>query len=222
MGQSQVFVEMPRVEWHGRRPFAFARLSQTYAGQLTQLAHRLAPDLAQLEPKAKMLPWAGPYGARFSRYNIFLLDSAYIPLFGALRSTYRALIDATKAERRARFLRAWLNIHQAGEQIGRHHHDASFIGTFAAQAEGSCTRFGISPERSEEDVTIPCIDGQLIVTVGKLHYHETSIWERGDIARVTYAFDIVGEEGWRADRVQLPFDGAPLSLSDGAGKTANS
>jgi hypothetical protein len=205
---SQIFVEAPYVEWRGLRPFAFARLSPSYAGQLAELAHRLAPDLAQLEPKAEMLPWAGPFGARFSRYNIFLLDSAYHPLFVALRSTYRALIEATKVERRARFLRAWLNIHQAGESIARHLHDAPFIGTFAAHAEGTSTRYGHTRERSDDDVEIPNIDGQLTVTLGKLHYHETTVWERSDSARVTYAFDIIGEEGWNPKRVQIPFDHA--------------
>lgn len=218
----QIFTEMPRVEWRGLRPFAFARLSRDYARQLESLAHRLAPELDRLEPKAKMLPWAGPYGARFSRYNIFLLDPAYLPLFLALRHTYRTFLEATKAPRSARFLRAWLNIHQAGEQIGRHLHDATFIGTFAARAEGSETRYGGSSERDEDDVVIPNVDGQLVLTVGKRHYHETSCWERSDVARVTYAFDILGEEGWRANRVQMPFDGDPRSLSGPSGETPDS
>ena len=219
---TQIFVEMPHVEWRGLRPFAFARLPPSYAEQLAVLAHRLAPDLAKLEPKAEMLPWAGPFGARFSRYNIFLLDSAYLRLFVALRLTYRALLDATKVKPRDRFARAWLNIHQAGEQIARHHHDAPFIGTFAAYAEGSCTRYGHSRERSDEDVTIPNVDGQLIVTPGKLHFHETTVWERSDAARVTYAFDIIGAEGWNPNRVQVPFDHAPWEPTGDLGKTANS
>jgi hypothetical protein len=204
---SRIFAEMPRVEWRGHRPFAFARLSLDYTRQLETLAHRLAPDLDRLQPQAKMLPWAGPYGARFSRYNIFLLDTAYLPLFLALRHTYRTLIDDTKAPRRARFLRAWLNIHQAGEQIGRHLHDAAFIGTFAARAEGSNTRYGGTRERSDADVIIPNLDGQLVLTLGKGHYHETTAWERDDAARVTYAFDILGEDEWNANCVQIPFDG---------------
>ena len=222
LAQSPLFVDMPHVEWRAGRPFAFARLSLDYARRLETLAHRFAPALDDLEPKEKMLPWAGPYGARYAAYNVFLLDGACLPMFLALRETYRTLLDAMGQEPRPRFVKAWLNIQQAGEQIGRHAHKASFIGVFAARAEGSETRFGTSQEPRDDDVTIPNLDGQLVVTYGHNHFHETSAWERADVARVSYAFDIVGEDGWKADRVQIPFDGDALQLSAAAGASEGS
>lgn len=160
-----------------------------------------------------MLPWAGPYGSRFAGYNIFLLDSAFLPLFWAMKATYRTLMEAMELERRTCCIRGWFNIQQAGERIGRHLHQAKFIGTFAARAEGSDTRFGLTEKAHEDDVVIPNKDGQLLMTFGLNHYHETSEWERTDVPRVTYATDIVPAEQWSAKTLQVPFDGPPLPVS---------
>ena len=203
---TDLFVEPPRIETR-RRPFAFARLPEDYALELALLAERIAPELDRLSPREEMLPWAGPYGARFSRYNLFLLDPAFDRLLSALRSTYRALVEAMRIEPKPRLVHGWLNIQREGERIGRHLHHAPFIGTFAARAEGSETRYGLSRERSDEDFVIPNRNGQIVVTPGKLHYHETSPWTRRDSARVTFAFDIVAREGEDHHPLQLPFDG---------------
>ena len=201
-----LFVEPPRVETH-RRPFAFARMPEDYAHELAAVAERLAPGLDRLPPKEGMLGWAGPYGARFSRYNLFLLDPAFDRLLLALRATYRALVEAMRIEPRPRRIHAWMNIQREGERIGRHLHNAPFIGTFAARAGGSETRYGLSRERSDADFVVPNRDGQLLVTPGKLHYHETSPWSRRDAPRVTFAFDIVGAEEGDDNPLRLPFDG---------------
>lgn len=200
-----LFVEPPRVETH-RRPFALARMSEDYAHGLADLAERLAPGLDSLPPNEGMLPWAGPYGARFTRYNLFMLDPAFDRLLLALRATYRALVEAMRIEARPRSVYGWLNIQHEGERIGRHLHDAPFIGSFAARAEGSETRFGLTKEPSDRDFPVGNRDGQLIVTPGKLHYHETTPWPRRDAPRVTFAFDIVSREEWGDRPLLLPFD----------------
>jgi hypothetical protein len=208
------------VEWHRRRPFAFARLPEYYARELEALAHALAPRLDELKAEEGMLPWAGPYGSRFAQYNIFLLDPAFLPLFWAMRALYRELIGAMAIARRACCLRGWLNVQQAGENIGRHLHQAKFIGTFAARAEGSETRFGLFKDKPQDDVVIPNIDGQLLLTFGLSHFHETSPWNRGDVARVTYAMDVTEAERWTQKSVQIPFDSPPLAVTaatDGSG-----
>jgi hypothetical protein len=207
------FVEPPRVEWRRGRPFAFARLPEDYARELEALAHRLSPELDEVEPKPDMMRWAGPYGSRFAGYNIFLLDPAYLPLFWAMRATYRTLIEAMKVKRRFSCVRGWLNIQKHGEHIGRHLHEAQFIGTFAARAEGSETRFGLLPDRTDDDIVIENVNGQLLLTFGLSHYHETSAWERSDAARVTYAVDIVPAEQWKGKSLRIPFDGPPLPFS---------
>jgi hypothetical protein len=214
MKRPLAFVEPPRVEWHRGRPFAFARLPEDYARTLEKLAHELAPKLDALEAKPNMLPWAGPYGARFTGYNIFLLDPACLPLFWAMKATYRALIEAMKLERRSCCARAWLNIQQVGERIGPHLHDAKFVGTFAARAEGSDTRFALGDEPIEDGVIIPNVDGQLVLTFGLRHRHDTTEWRRRDVARVTYAVDIRSDDAWSEKAVQVPFDAPPLAFSD--------
>jgi len=205
VNESDLFEEFPRIEYH-RRPFAFARLRDDYARELAHVAERIAPDLDGLPPQEGMLGWAGPYGARFSRYNLFLLDPAFDRLLVAVRATYRVLREAMRMEPRPQLIYAWQNIHREGERIGRHLHHAAFIGTLAARAEGSETRFGLSRERSDDDFVVPNRDGQLILTLGQLHYHETTPWPRRDAARVTFAFDIVRRKGEDHHPLQLPFD----------------
>jgi hypothetical protein len=216
------FVEPPRVEWHRGRPFAFGRLPEDYARELEALAHELAPKLDALEPRAEMLPWAGPYGSRFAGYNIFLLEGAFLPLFRATQALYLSLVEAMALTRGSCCLRGWLNIQQAGERIGRHTHEAKFIGTFAARAEGSETRFGLFKDVLKDDVVIPNRDGQLLLTFGLHHFHETSPWHRSDVARVTYAMDVVSEESWRPVPPQIPFDFPPLPVSGAQTASADS
>jgi hypothetical protein len=219
---SPTFVEPPRVEWHRGRPFAFSRLPEDYARRLEALAHNLAPRLEALDAAPEMLNWAGPYGARFNRYNIFLLDAAYLPLFWAMRATYRTLIEAMRLERRSCCARGWLNIQQAGERIGPHLHEAKFVGTFAARAQGSDTRFTLLEDKMEDGVIIPNVDGQLLLTFGAHHRHDTTEWQRTDVARVTYAIDILAADKWSANNIQVPFDAPPVPLSDGSAAPANS
>lgn len=208
------FAEPPRVEWHRKRPFAFARLPEHYARRLEGLAHQLAPEVEALEAKPDMLPWAGPYGSRFTGYNIFLMDSAFLPLFWAMKATYLALIEAMKIERRSCCARGWINIQQAGERIAPHTHQAKFVGTFAARAEGSDTRFALIEDRMEDGIVIPNLDGQLLLTFGAHHLHDTTEWHRHDVPRVTLAIDIMPEERWTRKSVQIPFDAPPFPVSD--------
>jgi hypothetical protein len=209
MDQQLEFLEPPRVEWLGDRPFAFSRLPLDYARELEAVAHRLAPDLLDLEPKEEMLPMAGPFGARFLHYNVFLLDPAFLPLFVALRVTYCALLDEIRAPNRPSFARAWMNIHRQGERIGRHQHKAEYIATFAARAEGSVTTFGPYKRPDDNDVRVANCDGQIIVTLAFANWHETSAWHRDDVDRVTYAFDFTGH--WFPNSMQIPFEGAMLN-----------
>lgn len=222
MDGSITFVEPPRVEWHRGRPFAFSRLPEGYARELEALAHRLAPELDSVEPRPEMMRWAGPYGSRYAGYNIFALDPAYLPLFWATRATYRALMEAMKLTRGFSCVRGWLNIQEQGERIGRHLHEAQFIGTFAARAEGSQTRFGLLADRTDDDIVVENVDGQLMLTFGLSHHHETSAWERSDAARVTYAVEIIPAAQWKPKSLRIPFDGPPLPLSDAEGGSVNS
>lgn len=212
---STSFAEPPRVEWHRGRPFAFSRLPEDYARRLEAVAHELAPRVAALESAPGMLPWAGTYGARFAYYNIFQLHPACLPLFWSMKATYLALIEAMGVERRSSCARGWFNIQRAGERIGPHVHEAKFVGTFAARAEGSDTRFALVEDRMEDGVVIPNVDGQLLLTFGAHHCHDTTEWQRTDVARVTYAIDILPAEKWSGSHVQVPFDAPPFPLSDG-------
>ena len=80
------------------------------------------------------------------------------------------------------------------------------IGTFSACAEGSTTRYGNARDPSASDVLIEHVRGQLMVTTGQEHWHDTSIWQNVDRPRVTYAFDIVNAKRWNRRQVFLPFD----------------
>ena len=68
------------------------------------------------------------------------------------------------------------------------------------------TRFGTSPTTSGDDLEVVNVDGQLLLTVGMGHFHEVAPWADDTLDRVTYAFDIIGVDSWRSDRVQVPFD----------------
>ncbi|HET7085474.1 MAG TPA: hypothetical protein VFI23_11935 [Rhizomicrobium sp.] len=147
-----------------------------------------------------------PTTARYSSYSAFLLSPATLPLFFAIRETYRHLLRAIDQEPVPRFIQCWYNIHRCAHSLVRHKHNYPFIGTFSAHAEGSTTRYGRSRDTSEADVIVSHVTGQLMVTTGNENYHETSVWCDADRARVTYAFDIMGQEQWNSRQILLPFD----------------
>ena len=202
------FVEAPHVEWTAGRPFAFARLTSSYAALLENLA--LAKESA-----IKALPvtqgWEkvaekNPTTARFSAYSAFLLSRDTHVLFFAVRETYLHLLRALDQGPAPRYIQCWYNVHRSGQALVRHHHVYPFIGTFSAHAEGSTTRYGSTPQRSESDVILDHVDGQLMITTGKDHFHETSVWGDPERPRVTFAFDILGVAQWNPRQVFLPFD----------------
>ena len=207
-GLTDHFVELPHVDWKDGRPFAISRLSSKYASLLEDLA-------LSKENVIKALPVApgwerfvekNPTTARYSSYSVFHLSPNTLPLFFAIRETYLHLLGALGQNTAPRFIQCWYNIHRAGESLGRHKHPYSFIGTFSAHAEGSETRYGNTKETSESDLIVKHVAGQLMVTTGAEHYHETSVWGDASRARVTYAFDILDAERWNPRQVFLPFD----------------
>lgn len=209
MSDQHRWLEPPRVEWQGARPFVYARLEQEYARRLEYLAHQYTPSILQLPGvHSAAAEAASPTASRYPSYNVFLLDEQYTPLLSAIRDCYRVLVKIIDGERQERFIKSWFNVTTAGHSISRHRHRAVFIGTFSARAEGSQTRFGLSPETNEADHIVENRDGQLLLTTGMNHYHEVSSWQDQSRPRVTYAFDVINASQWRADRVQVPFDGA--------------
>jgi hypothetical protein len=161
------------------------------------------------EPLAAM----SPTGSRYSSYNVFLLDPNYLALFGALQTTYRFFLQSTGLRSKPRFLQSWFNVHRYGQNLHRHLHDATLIGTVAARTEGSVTSYGPSPTADETDYRLPLLDGQLIVTTGRLHYHEVSVWHDEQNPRISYAFDIVEAKDWSSSQVLIPFDDGGDSAS---------
>jgi len=201
-------IERPHIEWGNNRPFAFSRLSDDYARALEQLA------LAK-EPFVQTLPvtkgWErgveeSPTTARFASFSVFHLSPITLPLYFAIRETYRHLLGALEQEPTARFIQCWYNIHRSGASLVRHCHVYPFIGTFSAYADGSLTQYGNAKELSVGDVVIEHVPGQLVITTGPGHYHHTSTWKNPDRARVTYAFDILGANHWNPNQIFLPFD----------------
>lgn len=208
MSADSHWLELPHVEWHHGRPFVRARLSLEYARTLEALAHRCAPTVLALPgvhaPEHEAI---NPTASRYPHYNAFLLDGCTLPLFMAIRRCHRVLVAAIDGERRGRFIKCWYNITGAGQVIARHRHRAVFIGTFAARAQGSVTRFGLTHARDDGDHCIENHDGQLLLTTGMNHYHEVEGWnDQAHRRRVTYAFDIINASQWRTDRLQVPFD----------------
>lgn len=204
------FLEPPRLQWHHNRPFALARLQPDYARELEALALRLEPQITSLPVSSgwESVSAENPTTARYKSYNTFLLDPRFMPLFLALRDTYRFMLQATGARAPSSYVKSWFNVHRAGQNLRRHHHKAGFIGSFAAHAEGSVTRYGGTMAPSDRDYAVDHIDGGLLVTVGHQHFHDVSTWQDPTRARVTYAFDIVGEQDWRPDRLLIPFHAA--------------
>jgi hypothetical protein len=209
-----LFVKEPWLEWHNRRPFAFACLDPGYAHRLAELAVKLEPQILNLSVAKGWENSAAqnPTGSRYAAYNAFLLDPSLLDLFLALRATYRFLISSIQVKPQPCYLQSWFNIHRAGQNLHRHEHMARFIGSFSAHAEGSVTRWGASPVTDESDYQLENRDGLLTVTVGRKHYHEVSLWQDQDRPRVSYAFDIVDQSAWRDDRVLIPFDGLGAGL----------
>jgi hypothetical protein len=202
------FVDLPHVEWEDGRPFAISRLSEEYANILEELA--LAKENAiktlPISPGWEPIAKNNPTTARYSSYSAFLLSPVTLPLFFAIRETYRQLLQALRQEPAPRFIQCWYNVHRVEEALVRHKHPYPFIGTFSAHAEGSETRYGKTRETSASDVIVPHVRGQLMVTTGAENYHETSVWRDPTRARVTYAFDILGPEQWNSRQIFLPFD----------------
>ena len=205
---AEYFAEPPHIEWFRDRPFAFSRLTKEYAERLEKAA------IAK-EEEIKTLPvsqgWetaaeANPTTARWSRYSSFLIMPVTLPLYFAIRETYVHLLQALDQKPAARFIQCWFNIHRSGHSLPRHHHVYPFIGTFSAHAEGSETRYGNSKEETEADAIMPHTDGQLVITTGPNHFHNTSTWTDPGRPRVTYAFDIVNAESWNSNQLFLPFD----------------
>ena len=84
------FIEHPRVEWYGDRPFAFARLPKDYAKALEYLALAKEEVIKNLPVSAD---WEAdheenPTTARYAPYSAFLISPFTAPLFFAIRLTY--------------------------------------------------------------------------------------------------------------------------------------
>lgn len=193
MSQAVDFIEPPRLHWHGLRPFALARLPQAYA-------HRVEAAVLRLEPVILALPVAprwedkaaeNPTGSRYASYNAFRLDPELAPLLHAMSRLHRFFLQAIGAPSEPYEVRCWCNVHRAGQRLFRHSHHAQFIGTFSAHAEGSTTFYGPSPAADARDMALGHVDGQLMMTPGRRHFHEVSVWEDAERARVTLSFDIV-------------------------------
>jgi hypothetical protein len=210
---SDYFVEQPHIEWFGDRPFAFSRLNQDYAEHLEKAALSKEEAIKSLPvtPGWETAADTSPTTARFSRYSAFIIVPATLPLFFAIRETYLHLLAALDQKPAPRFIQCWYNIHRIGQSLPRHQHVYPFIGTFSAYAEGSETRYGNRKEESPEDAIMPHRTGQLVITTGKNHYHDTSTWTDRERARVTYAFDIADADNWNSRQVFLPFDFAQSS-----------
>jgi hypothetical protein len=214
MTGSGLFIELPHVEWHGAIPFAYARLSEEYAHCLELSAHRHLDVVSPLPTSTIGAPdpATNAPAARYASYNVFLLGPEFLPLFVAIHRTYRTLLQAMGSAPIERFIKCWYNITSTGTAMPRHQHRAPIIGTFAARAEGSTTSFGMQSQATVDDLAVANRDGQLILTVGMNHFHQVSTWRDESTDRVTYAFDIIGHDQWRADRVQVPFDNSNSGL----------
>lgn len=215
------FLEKPRLEWRGHRPFAIARLPLDYARTLELLALREEERIMKLPVSRGWEKRAdeNTAGSRYHSYNALQADTCTISLFLALRSTYRFLLKELKAENRPRCLQAWFNVHRPGQKILRHAHVAQFIAYFAAHAEGSTTQFGPSPASTENDIFLPNVDGGLVVTVGMNHFHETSVWHDAERPRVSYGFNIADQSAHDASYdargepiAMIPFDGPDFAV----------
>jgi len=202
------FAELPRVDWCEGRPFAVARLDSQYAKALEDMALAKESSVKALPISQGWEPIAeqNPTTARYASYSAFLLSPVTLPLYFAIRETYRHLLEALGQQHAPRFIQCWYNVHRGGESLIRHKHPYPFIGTFSAHSAGSYTRYGRTKEASESDAIVEHIDGQLMVTTGEDHYHETSVWQDPDRPRVTFAFDILNAERWNSRQVFLPFD----------------
>jgi hypothetical protein len=202
------FVERPRVEWYGHRPFAFARLPEDYARTLEELALAKEEAIKNLpvSPGWEADHQENPTTARYASYSTFLISPLTVPLFFAIRLTYLHLLRELSEPPADRLIQCWYNVHRAGLGLTRHAHDARFMGTFSAHASGSQTRYGEARRTSEWDMVFDHVPGRLLVTTAVRHFHETSIWTDPERPRVTYAFDIIDASDWRRNALLLPFD----------------
>jgi len=208
-GDEVVFEVAPRLEWHNLRPFAIARLPLAYARRLTDLAMEYEPVVTELPVAEGWLEKSAenPTGSRYKSYNSFALDGETELLRRALGATYGFLREQIGAPAEPVSVQSWYNVHRAGQRLHRHVHGARYIGSFCAYGEGSVTRYGASVETDESDYPLPNHDGQLLVTLGRNHYHEVSVWEDAVHPRVSYAFDIVPREEEKVDGCYVRLDG---------------
>jgi hypothetical protein len=206
---SKLFIERPSLEWHHNIPFALARLNIAYAGMLTKLAIQYESEIVKLKPdkKWKLISAGNPTGSRYPSYNTFMLNPGFMPLFLALRQTFRFLLEQIGQEPYSCYLGSWFNIHREGQNLHRHTHSARFIGSFAAFTEGSSTSYGPLQDSDAEDHTFYHRNGSLIVSRGGENYHQVSVWNNPEHPRVSFAFDIIDQSKWKSNSFLIPFDG---------------
>jgi hypothetical protein len=137
-------------------------------------AHALAQIPLDREEFIKSLPVSKGWeevaelevaSSRYKHYNALVLSLRCMPLFVAIRSTYRYFLQSIKAAERFATLQCWMNIHRTDQRLTRHTHGkAPLIGSFIARDEGSTTSYGPSPVADEQDHAFPNRDGRLLIT----------------------------------------------------------
>lgn len=197
------------MEYHHDTPFAIARLNVKYAHLLAKLALKYEKQVMKLEPDKN---WSQVYqnttSARYNKYNVFLLDSAYMNLFLATRTLFRYFLEQTENKLYPCYIRSWYNISKQGEDIFRHTHEARIIGSFLAFTEGAYTSYGPLKDSNEKDHIFENKDGLLIITKSNMgNYHEVSPWHNQEYPRVSYAFDIKEQCLFKQGNYYIPFDG---------------
>jgi hypothetical protein len=210
MNDLSIFKELPKLEWYNDTPFVFAKLVPDYAALLAQKALEFEPEIVNFEarPLGPLQIFTNPTGARYPYYNSFLLDGDYIHLYLAARHCFKFLLNALKHENYPSFIHSWYNISQIGHRIERHTHQAQYIGSFLAFAEGSTTSYGPLKYASEKDHVFENHNGMLILTKSDMsNFHEVSEWTNPDHPRISYAFDIIDHNKFNPKSTYIPFDG---------------
>jgi hypothetical protein len=205
-----LFEQLPTVEWHNDTPFAIAKLKKGYAKLLAQKALEYEPYINTLELSEITLGQGltNATGARYQRYNVFMLDGAYMPLYLAARHTFRALLEGINHAMFPCYIRSWYNITRESHDIGRHTHEAKFIGSFLAFAEGSTTGYGPLKDSNALDHVFKNEDGMLLFTTSNsANFHEVSTWYNPDHPRISYAFDIYEQALFKPNKHTIPFEG---------------
>jgi len=210
MNHLSIFKELPRLEWYNDTPFVLAKLMPDYAALLFQKALEYEPKIIELEarPIDPLQIFTNPTGSRYPFYNSFLLDCTYMPLYLAVRHCFRFMLQALNQEIFPSFIHSWYNISRKGHYIERHTHQAQFIGSFLAFAEGSTTSYGPLKNSNEKDHVFENHNGMLILTKSDMsNFHEVSEWTNPDHPRISYAFDIIDHCKFNPKSPYIPFDG---------------